>query len=297
MPGIASSAPAVLLAHVAGGHPAHPDRLGRRDAAQPRARWWWPSSSACSRRCTRAGSIWASGGRRAPTRSPPPPCDAAWRACRPTTSPRPWASCSASSTAGSPRAIPTARSPPSPAWATDPPCGCWARATTAPRWPACSACPSRSPTTSRRRHTLPAVAAYRSRFRPSDELDRPYVMLGVAVLCAETEERARWLAGSGALAMARLRQGRPGLYPTPEEAAEHVYSPLEKQIIGPWRESQVVGDPDQVPARPGRAGRAHRRRRADHDHHGPRLSRTGCAPTSWWPRRPGWSRRTRDRRA
>ncbi len=71
-------------------------------------------------------------------------------------------------------------------------------------------------------------------------------MLGVAVLCAETEERARWLAGSGALAMARLRQGRPGVYPTPEEAAEHVYTPRERQIIGPWRESHVVGDPDQV---------------------------------------------------
>jgi luciferase family oxidoreductase group 1 len=94
--------------------------------------------------------------------------------------------------------------------------------------------------------TEPAVAAYRSRFRPSDELESPYVMLGVAVLCAETEERARWLAGSGALAMARLRQGRPGVYPTPEEAAEHVYTPLEKQIIGPWRDSHVVGDPDQV---------------------------------------------------
>jgi luciferase family oxidoreductase group 1 len=97
-------------------------------------------------------------------------------------------------------------------------------------------------------NTLPALAAYRSRFSPSDELAAPYVMLGVAVLCAETEERARWLAGSGALAMARLRQGRPGLYPTPEEAAEHVYSPLEKQIIGPWRQSQVIGDPDQVRA-------------------------------------------------
>ncbi len=94
--------------------------------------------------------------------------------------------------------------------------------------------------------TMGALAAYRSRFRPSDELDRPYVMLGVAVLCAETDERARWLAGSGALAMARLRQGHPGVYPTPEEAAEHVYTPLERQIVGPWRESHVVGDPDQV---------------------------------------------------
>jgi luciferase family oxidoreductase group 1 len=96
--------------------------------------------------------------------------------------------------------------------------------------------------------TMPALAAYRSTFRPSDELAEPYVMLGVAVLCADTDERARWLAGSGALAMARLRQGRPGVYPTPEEAAEHVYSPLEKQIIGPWRDAHVVGDPEQVRA-------------------------------------------------
>jgi luciferase family oxidoreductase group 1 len=95
-------------------------------------------------------------------------------------------------------------------------------------------------------NTLPALAAYRATFRPSDELDRPYAMLGVAVLCAETEAQARYLAGPGKLAMARLRQGRPGVYPTPEEAAEHVYTPTEKQIIGPWHQAHVVGDPDQV---------------------------------------------------
>ncbi len=95
-------------------------------------------------------------------------------------------------------------------------------------------------------NTLPALEAYRSRFEPSDELDRPHVMLGVAVLCAETEQQARWLAGPGALAMARLRQGHPGVYPTPEEAAEHTWTPLERQIVAAWQGSHVVGDPDQV---------------------------------------------------
>src|SRR5947207_5242316 len=44
------------------------------------------------------------------------------------------------------------------------------------------------------RGTLGALAAYRAAFRPSDERERPYAMLGVAVVCADTDERARWLA-------------------------------------------------------------------------------------------------------
>ena len=72
---------------------------------------------------------------------------------------------------------------------------------------------------------LPALAAYRAAFRPSDALDAPYVMLGVNVLAAEADERARWLAGSGKLAFLRLRTGHPGRYPTPEEAAEYTTRP------------------------------------------------------------------------
>ena len=97
-------------------------------------------------------------------------------------------------------------------------------------------------------NTLPAIAAYRRAFRPSAELDRPYVMLGVSVVCAETEERARWLAGPGALAFLRLRSGRPGRYPTPEEAAEYQFTPTERQLLDRWRRSHVIGDPDTVRA-------------------------------------------------
>ena len=91
-----------------------------------------------------------------------------------------------------------------------------------------------------------AVAVYRSSFRPSAVLDEPYVMLGVAVMCAESHDRARWLAGPSSLAFARLRQGRPGLYPTPEEAAEHVFTPFERELLRSWRASQLVGDPGEV---------------------------------------------------
>ena len=44
-------------------------------------------------------------------------------------------------------------------------------------------------------------------------------MLGVAVVCAETTSGPRWLAGPARLSFLRLRSGRPGRFPTPEEAA------------------------------------------------------------------------------
>jgi luciferase family oxidoreductase group 1 len=95
-------------------------------------------------------------------------------------------------------------------------------------------------------NTLPAIEAYRASFRPIDRLEQPYVMLGVAVLCAETEERARWLAGPARLAFLRLRSGRPGRYPTPEEAAEYQLTPSERQVVKAWTSSHVVGDPGTV---------------------------------------------------
>jgi luciferase family oxidoreductase group 1 len=95
-------------------------------------------------------------------------------------------------------------------------------------------------------NTLPALAAYRANFRPSDALERPYVMLGVAAICAPTDEEAKWLAGSSALAFVRLRSGRPGRYPTPEEAAEHNFTPFERETVKGWQQSHIVGSPSTV---------------------------------------------------
>jgi luciferase family oxidoreductase group 1 len=97
-------------------------------------------------------------------------------------------------------------------------------------------------------NTLPAVAAYRRTFRPSAELEQPYLMLGVAVVCAETDERARWLAKPGELSFLRLRSGRPGRYPTPEEAADYTFTPRERSMLEAWRGSHVIGSPETVRA-------------------------------------------------
>ncbi len=91
-----------------------------------------------------------------------------------------------------------------------------------------------------------ALRAYRTSFRPSAELDAPYSMLGVSVLVADTDEQAHYLAGSGLLMFVRLRTGRPGLYPSPEEAAHHEYSPAEQRLVQYRMQSQVVGSPSTV---------------------------------------------------
>jgi luciferase family oxidoreductase group 1 len=91
-----------------------------------------------------------------------------------------------------------------------------------------------------------AVAAYREAFKPSDDLAAPYVMLGVTVVCADTDEEAHWLSGSNRLAFVRLRSGRPGRFPSPEEAAAYQYSPQEEAIARSWTGSHVVGSPERV---------------------------------------------------
>jgi luciferase family oxidoreductase group 1 len=95
-------------------------------------------------------------------------------------------------------------------------------------------------------NTLPALSLYRQHFRPSAELAKPYAMVAASVIAAETDERARWLAGPGALSFLRLRSGRPGLMPTPEEAAEYPYTPAEQYMIDSRLSSSIIGGPDTV---------------------------------------------------
>jgi luciferase family oxidoreductase group 1 len=95
-------------------------------------------------------------------------------------------------------------------------------------------------------NTRPALAAYRAEFEPSAELAEPYAMVAAAVICAPSEAEARWLAGSSRLSFLRLRSGRPGPFPTPEEAAGYQYTPAERDFVKGWTASHIVGDPAQV---------------------------------------------------
>ncbi len=91
-----------------------------------------------------------------------------------------------------------------------------------------------------------ALEQYRSKFRPSVLLDRPHAMVAVSVVCAPDEAEARFLAGPSALAVLQLRTGKLGPLATPEEAAAYRFSPQEQALIDATTATHLIGDPQQV---------------------------------------------------
>ncbi|GJF30207.1 hypothetical protein KNE206_29070 [Kitasatospora sp. NE20-6] len=95
-------------------------------------------------------------------------------------------------------------------------------------------------------NTEPALDLYRSSFQPSEVLSEPYALIGVSAVAADDEATALWLSRSAGLAMLRLRQGRPGPIPTPDEAAAHPYTEAEADFLATWLGNVVLGAPGDV---------------------------------------------------
>jgi luciferase family oxidoreductase group 1 len=91
-----------------------------------------------------------------------------------------------------------------------------------------------------------ALALYRSSFRPSLLLDAPRAMVAVSVICAPTTGEAKWLAGSTALNILQRRTGRVGLLPSPEEADVYPYTSEDIALIEETIASHLIGDPNDV---------------------------------------------------
>ena len=91
-----------------------------------------------------------------------------------------------------------------------------------------------------------ALQIYRDTFRPSDVLDAPWSMIGVNALAADTEEQAFYEARAGALSMLLLRSGRLQAMPTAEQAAEYPYSPAEQDLVDAMSATDEIGTAEQV---------------------------------------------------
>ena len=95
----------------------------------------------------------------------------------------------------------------------------------------------------------PAMRAYHESFEPSEDFERPSAILAVSVICAETNAHAEELASSMQLAWVRMRSGNPGPLPSPEEAVGYPYTPAERRLADTYRSMQIVGDPRTARAR------------------------------------------------
>jgi len=95
-------------------------------------------------------------------------------------------------------------------------------------------------------NTMPALALYRSTFRPSAYLDQPYAMVAVHVVCADTDEQAHYLAAPSALSFLKSRQGTRIQLPSPADAAAYPYTDFEREFVRGRQTEQVIGSPETV---------------------------------------------------
>jgi luciferase family oxidoreductase group 1 len=94
---------------------------------------------------------------------------------------------------------------------------------------------------------IDAVEAYRKAFRPSAELEHPYVSVSADVVVADTDEQASRLASGYAPWVRSIRSGVGAIeFPTPQEAAALEWTDEERAMVKDRVETQLVGSPATV---------------------------------------------------
>ena len=93
---------------------------------------------------------------------------------------------------------------------------------------------------------LQALELYRRSFRPSESLKRPYAMVGVQVIAAESDERAKYLATTPYLSFLNLIRNRPGPMPPPVASLEGLADEFEDVAVRSRFGEAVVGGPESV---------------------------------------------------
>jgi luciferase family oxidoreductase group 1 len=92
----------------------------------------------------------------------------------------------------------------------------------------------------------PAVEMYRAHFRPSRDLERPYVMLAVNVFAADTDAAGKHLFTSAQQQFLNLRRGTAGPLPPPVDSMDSVCSPAELAGLQQMLSRSFVGSKETV---------------------------------------------------
>lgn len=95
---------------------------------------------------------------------------------------------------------------------------------------------------------MQAIRIYRETFKPSAQLDRPYVMAGFNIFAADSEAEAHLLASSWQQSFVNLRSGRPGRLPPPVENYRGRVGPAENALLDSVLSCAAIGTRDSVRA-------------------------------------------------
>ncbi len=93
---------------------------------------------------------------------------------------------------------------------------------------------------------MQAIEIYRSEFEPSEQLDKPYVILGYNICAADTEAEAKYHRSSSLQAFLNLRFGNPGKLPPPVEGFECTLNAQQQQVLDQVSSASAVGTGEQV---------------------------------------------------
>jgi alkanesulfonate monooxygenase SsuD/methylene tetrahydromethanopterin reductase-like flavin-dependent oxidoreductase (luciferase family) len=94
---------------------------------------------------------------------------------------------------------------------------------------------------------IEAAEGYRAAFRPSAELERPYVSVSADVVVAKDEATARELAAGYGLWVRSIRSGDGAIpFPTPQEARAHAWTDEDRALVADRVQTQFVGSAGQV---------------------------------------------------
>lgn len=95
---------------------------------------------------------------------------------------------------------------------------------------------------------IEALAIYRSRFKPSEQLDKPYAMVGVNIVAAESDAEAKRLATTQQMSFTGIFRGARGLSRPPVDDIETYWSPVEKAQVTRMLARSIVGSQETVRA-------------------------------------------------
>ncbi|HGV9232413.1 TPA: luciferase-like monooxygenase [Providencia rettgeri] len=93
---------------------------------------------------------------------------------------------------------------------------------------------------------LQALDVYRANFLPSQRLPKPYAMVCINIIAAETQREAEFLFTSMQQAFVMLRRGQPSQLPAPVESMENIWSPAEEFGVQQALGMSLVGDKTKV---------------------------------------------------
>ncbi len=93
---------------------------------------------------------------------------------------------------------------------------------------------------------LPALKLYRSAFRPSATLAQPHVAIGVPLIAAPTDAEAQYLASSTYQRVLSIITGRRGKLQPPVQDFLEPLQPREQAAIAEFLAAAVIGGPDTV---------------------------------------------------